>query len=186
MPTPSGPSWVSKFPGSKDLGTLKGAFASGALNFVKALRAAKAHVAITATFRPPQRAYLMHYAWQIAHSEIEAAKVPAMSGVDILWVHKDKAGKIDVAASKQAALEMVNAYKMAHQAVLKTRHEEGLAVDMNITWSGELSVKDAKGKVVNIKSSPQNNTNKDLQAVGLTYNVHHLGSDFPHWSSDGH
>ena len=185
MPTPSGKSWVQKFPGSKSLATLKGGFATGAKSFVAALLAAKAQVDISATYRPPERAYLMHYAWEIAHGT-DPSKVPAMSGVDIEWVHKDKQGKVDLAASKKAAQEMVQAYHMAHQAVLKTRHEEGLAVDMDITWSGELKINDGNKKLVTIKTSPQNNNNKELQAVALTYKVHKLGSDFPHWSSDGH
>jgi hypothetical protein len=185
MPTPSGKNWVDKFKGSNSLDTLKGSFASGARKFVAALHAAKAQVQITATFRPPQRAYLMHWAWEVAHG-LDPSKVPAFSGVDIDWVHKDKAGKVDLAASKQAGQEMVQAFDMAHQAVLKTRHEEGLAVDMVVTWSGELKIKNAKGEDVTIKSSPQTNNNKDLQSVALTYGVHKLVSDYPHWSSDGH
>ncbi len=172
-------------PGSASLDTLKGGFASSAKRFVAALRGAKANVDIKATFRPPQRAFLMHWAWEVAHGT-DPKKVPALSGVGIDWVHKDKEGKVDLAASKKAAQEMVEGYDMAHQAVLKTRHEEGLAVDMVITWAGALKIADAKGKTVEVKSSPQNNNNKDLQAVALTYGVHKLGSDYPHWSSDGH
>lgn len=185
MPTNSGKNWVNKFQGSNSLSTLKGSFASGAKSFVAALRVAKAHVDIQATYRPPQRAYLMHWAWSVAHGS-DPSKVPTMSGVDIDWAHKDKQGKVDLAASKKAAQEMVQGFNMAHNAVLKTRHEEGLAVDMVITWSGELKVADAKGKPVTVKTSPQNNNNKELHAVALTYKVHKLTSDYPHWSSDGH
>ena len=37
---------------------------------------------IIATFRPAERAYLMHYSSKIARAEIAADEVPAMIGVD--------------------------------------------------------------------------------------------------------
>jgi hypothetical protein len=81
---------------------------------------------------------------------------------------------------------MVSAYDIAYEPALKSRHTEGLAIDMDIKWSGELKIKDVKGKDVVIKSSPKDGGNKDLQAVGADYGVIKLKSDPPHWSSDGH
>jgi hypothetical protein len=185
MSKPSGKDWVSKFPTSKSPGDLKGGFASAVKKFLKALDDAGAKVSISATFRPPERAYLMHYSYLIAKGT-KPEDVPPMTGVDIEWEHKDKQGKADPAASKKGAEEMVSAYDIAYEPALKSRHTEGLAIDMDIKWSGELKIKDVKGKDVVIKSSPKDGGNKDLQAVGADYGVIKLKSDPPHWSSDGH
>jgi hypothetical protein len=109
-----------------------------------------------------------------------------MSGVDIDWVITDKAGKPDLAASKKAAKEMVDAYDIAYEPALKSRHTEGLAIDMDISWSGDLTIVTADGDPTTIKTSPRDGGNKELQAVGAGYGVIKLKSDPPHWSSDGH
>jgi len=185
MGKPSGKEWVSKFPTSTSLGDLKGTFASSANKFIDALKAAGAKVDISATLRPAQRAYLMHWSYLIAHGT-DPSKVPAMSGVDIEWVYKDKAGKPDTAASKKAAKEMADAYDIAYEPALKSRHTEGAAIDMDISWSGELTIATADGKSATIKSSPRDGGKKELQEVGAGYGVIKLKSDPPHWSSDGH
>jgi hypothetical protein len=56
---------------------------------------------------------------------------------------------------------------------------------MNITWKATLKVRDKGGKEVKITSMPRNGNNKDLHLVGKSYGVIRLGSDPPHWSSDG-
>ena len=124
MPSPatrelSGAVWVQHFPGSKSPDDLKGSFKTAAKAFLTALSDAGASVTISATFRPPERAYLMHYAWAIAHGEISPRDVPPMAGVDIEWVHSSGAG------SRAAAQEMVEAYGMAFTAALHGRHMEG-------------------------------------------------------------
>jgi hypothetical protein len=182
---PSGASWTKKFPTSKSLGDLKGSFAGNAKKFHDAMIKAGAKVTISATFRPPERAYLMHYAFLIAKGT-DPTKVPAMSGVNIDWQHKGEDGTPDLAAAVKGAKEMVKAYDIAYQPALKSRHTEGFAVDWNISWSGTLSIVDAKKKPQEIKSSPRDGGNKDLQAVGDGYGVVKLKSDPPHWSSDGH
>ncbi len=185
MGKPSGPDWVTKFPTSKKLSDLKGAFAGDAAKFIAALQKAGAKVTIEATFRPPERAYLMHYAFLIANGT-DPEKVKPMAGVDIDWVHKDAAGKADLKASRKAAQAMTRAFDVVYQPALKSRHTEGLAVDMEISWSGTLKVSAADGKEVTIDSSPRSGANKQLQAVGAGYGVIKLKSDPPHWSSDGH
>lgn len=182
---PSGAKWVSKFPTSKSIGDLKGSFAGSMKKFHEALTKAGAKVSVSATFRPPERAYLMHYAYEIAHG-MDPAKVPKMSGVAIDWQHMDKSGKPDPAAAVKAAKEMVSAYSIAYKPALKSHHTEGKAIDMSIAWSGNLKIKDSKGKDVEIKSSPRSGGNKELHAVGAGYGVIKLASDPPHWSSDGH
>ncbi len=181
----SGKDWVSKFPTSKEIGALSSPFSGNVKKFVDALHAAKAKVEVSATLRPPARAYLMHYAFKVAQG-LDPAKVPPMPGVDIDWVHKDASGNADLKASTQAAAEMVSAYDIAYEPALKSHHSEGKAIDMNISWSGDLAIKDAKGNMVTIKSSPRNGGNKELHAIGAGYGVIKLVSDPPHWSSDGH
>jgi len=185
MGKPSGRAWTSKFPTSRKIGDLKGGFAGGVRKFVDAMEKGGATVDVEATFRPPQRAYLMHYAYLIAHGA-DPAKVPAMSGVDIDWVHKDKSGAPDPRASRKAAQEMVSAYDIAYEPALKSRHTEGLAIDMTISWSGDLKIVAADGKELSIATRPRDGGNKELQAVGAGYGVVKLKSDPPHWSSDGH
>lgn len=182
---PSGKEWVGKFPTSRSLSDLKGGFASAAKKFLAAITKAGAKVKISATYRPPERAYLMHYSFLIAKG-LDPTKVPALAGVDIDWTHKDKAGKADPKEALKAAKEMVSAYGIAYKPALKSRHTQGLAIDMDISWSDQLSIEDAKSKTVEIKSNPRSGGNKELQDIGAGYGVVKLASDPPHWSSDGH
>jgi hypothetical protein len=183
--TPSGKDWLSKYPTSKSLADLKGGFASGAKKFHAALVKAGAKVSVSATFRPPERAYLMHYAFLVAKG-LDPKKVPAMAGVAIDWQHKDKSGQPNPKDAVKAAKDMVGAYHIAYKPALTSRHTQGLAIDMTISWSGTLTIVDGKGKPVEITSSPRDGDNKDLQDVGASYGVIKLKSDPPHWSSDGH
>jgi hypothetical protein len=176
----SGPAWVQRFKGSRSPDDLATSFQSGVKKFLEALDAAGANVTISATFRPPERAYLMHYAWEIAHGNINPRNVPALTGVDIEWVHPT------LAASRAAAQAMVDAYDMAQVAALRSRHTQGKAIDMSIAWSGTLNIKNASDQTVAIATSPRTGGNSRLHAVGRTYGVIKLVSDPPHWSSDGH
>jgi hypothetical protein len=119
----------------------------------------------------------MHYAWLIAHGQIEPGAVPHMNGVDIIWDHPN---------AVSAAQQMVHTYGMAFVAALESNHTRGVAIDMDITWSGTLNVKGADGNTRTIATSPRDNDNKELQAVGRSYGVIKLISDPPHWSVDGH
>src|SRR6266849_2022616 len=82
----SGPQWVNQFPTSASTDTLVQPFRGNVNRFIAALTAAGAQVHISATLRPPQRAYLMHYSYRIAHQGLNPQSVPAMAGVDINWV----------------------------------------------------------------------------------------------------
>ncbi len=192
-PTPqlSGRAWVAQFPTGVSTNDLKEPFKTSAENFLKALTNAGASYTINATFRPIQRAYLMHYAYAIARDGENPASVPAYSGtgdaVNIDWVHRQANGKVDRAASKAAAEEMVVAYKMAYTAALISRHTEGHAMDIDISWDGDLSIKNASGKIVVIKTTPRDGEdNAKLHALGKTYGVVKHPTDPPHWSTDGH
>ena len=78
----SGASWVSQFPTSKDVEDLASPFKDDLKEFLAALSAAGATVEISATYRPKERAFLMHYAFAIARKGLnprtgESIKVKA-------------------------------------------------------------------------------------------------------------
>lgn len=183
----SGPQWVNQFPESKSPDDLAEPFRSNVNRFLAALKAAGATVSIASTLRPPERAFLMHYSFAIARLKLDPASVPALAGVDIQWVHTDGNGKADVAASRNAAEQLVEGYGIVFAPVLKSRHTEGNAIDMDISWQGNLTISDAKSRPVKITTQPRTGAgNARLQAVGASYSVHKLASDPPHWSVDGH
>jgi hypothetical protein len=183
--TLSGKGWVSKFPGSKSLDDLDGIFKDAVGKFISALKAASADVTINATKRPRERAYLMHWSWKIVKENHDASKIPSYEGVDINWWHGDQA------KSNAAAQEMVDGYgidKLKIAPSLTSRHIEGKAIDMNISWSGDLKIKKNDGSEVTITTSPRDGTNSELIKVGATYDVIHfknVAKDKPHWSTDG-
>jgi len=183
---PSGAIWVQRFPGSTSVNDLDPAFRTNVNRFLAALGAAGANLRITSTFRPPERAYMMHFAWSIVRGLVAPNQIPAMPGVAITWDHGDPA------ASKRGAQEMVDGFGIGQLNVapaLRSRHTERKAIDVKIAWDGALTIRRADGQPVTITSAPRNGINKDLIRVGATYNVIHFlkpANDVPHWSTDGH
>src|ERR1700761_7026349 len=118
----SGASWVSQFPTSKDVEDLASPFKDDLKEFLAALSAAGATVEISATYRPKERAFLMHYAFAIARKGLNPTAVPAMDGVDIDWVHRKADGTIDLSASKDAAEDMVDGYGIVYEPALNSNH----------------------------------------------------------------
>ncbi|HWA24353.1 MAG TPA: hypothetical protein VG734_01670 [Lacunisphaera sp.] len=161
-------------------------FRLGVASFLGELAEAGATVRVSATYRPPERAYLMHWSWLIARGDADATAVPAMAGVDIEWSHGD------AVRSQRAAAEMVTGYGTGGASVapaLASRHTQRRAIDMNISWTGTLSVRTANGTVRDIASVPRDGTNAELIQVGAGYGVIHfnnVNADRPHWSNDGH
>lgn len=102
----SGKHWVRFFPNSDSIDDLASPFRQKVQAFEQALRTAGANIAVTSTLRPPQRAYLMHYAFKINEGAIASENVPSMLDVDINWVHYTNQ------ASLQAAQEMVTTYNI--------------------------------------------------------------------------
>jgi hypothetical protein len=128
----------------------------------------------------------MHFSFAVARESLDPGAVPAMAGVDIQWMHQTPAGRPDLAASKMAAEQMVLGYGIVFKPALTSRHIEGKAIDMTISWQGDLKIATAAGTTVTITSLPRSGDNTDLHAVGRTYGVIKLATDPPHWSSDGH
>jgi hypothetical protein len=130
----------------------------------------------------------MHWSWMIVKKGYDPRKVPKKQGVDIVWWHGDQA------TSRQKAQEMVNGFginKLKVAPALQSRHTQGKAIDMQVTWKGTLHVKrgDKDGTIATISSTPRDSTNADLIAVGKTYGVihfHKVAKDKVHWSTDGH
>ena len=160
-------------------------FRENVQKFTKALTEAGADWDITATKRPAERAYMMHWAWKIVKENYDAQKVPAKDGVNINWWHGNQA------ELQKAAQEMVDGFGIGGQKVepaLSSNHIAGKAIDMSISWSGELTLKNPKGIDILIKSSPKDHTNTELIAVGKKYQVIHypnVADDEVHWSVDG-
>ena len=177
--------WVARFPPSPSTDDLTPVFRDQANRFVAALTAARASVKISETYRPRERAYLMHYAYGIARENVNPATVPVFEGVNICWLYRDAKGNPDLAASKKAAEQMVFAYNIAFKPALDSHHIERRAIDMTITWQGDLKITDGSGKLVIIKSQPRNGNNAELHRVGATYGVIKLVNDPPHWWADG-
>jgi hypothetical protein len=170
---------------------LRGSFRDKAEAFVDALRGSGATVTIAATFRPPQRAYLMHWSWLIVKRDLDPAQVPAMDGVDINWQHEDAAGNYSRSLSVAAARAMVYGFDIQGLGVapaLQSRRTLGYGIDMNIRWSGTLKIPDADGKLIEILTSPRSGLNLQLRRVGESYGVikyNRAGRDDPHWSDNG-
>lgn len=179
----SGAQWCDEFPGSIALEDLLEPFRSKAAAFIDAMRGAGASVMVSATFRPPERAYLMHFCCLVAgyrdkakvFHQIAPGDVPPMAGVDIDWTCGGDPG-----AARSAAVAMVKAYEIAYPAALVSNHTRRLAVDMTIKWQGSIIVRDARGIDHSVAALV------DLYAIGASYGVNKLATDPPHWSADGH
>lgn len=182
---PSGPAWCRQFPCTIAVDDLAEPFRSAALSFLAALKSAGASVIIATTWRPAERAYLMHWAWAIARGlpanmcrpgdkpgvPVMPSTVPPLAGVDIDWGH---------AGARSAAEQMITGYGMEACAALTSRHTQRLAIDMHVAWQGTIAVTDTHGVVHKCKKQ------EDLFPVGATFWVFKLVTDPPHWSVDGH
>jgi hypothetical protein len=180
----SGAAWwhanQAKYPNSTKVDDLDPKFRVKVKAFLAALADAGVHPYIESTLRSKERAYVMHYCWEIAHGTTLPAKVPPCPGVKIVWDHGDPA------KSKKAAQEMVDLFEMDYMASLTSNHIKGLAIDMKFSWKGTLKIKQKNGAVVEIKTTPRNGAdNATMHQVGASYGVIKLVGDAPHWSVDG-
>jgi len=194
----SGPIWVERFPTSTDVEDLEPGFGDCVRRFLDALYDAGVQVTITATRRPRERAYLMHYAWSVARRRVVPHQVPAFepavpegARINIDWLHLDRRGRPSRSKSCAAARQMVHGYDIVDLGVppsLSSLHIDGLAIDMVIAWDGELAIETASGRKVKIRSRPRSGINAELMQVGADYGVVHLAAaeaDPPHWSVNG-
>jgi hypothetical protein len=104
MPALSGPDWTKQFPTSRSIDDLIPQFADKRRRFIAAMEKAGAQIKISATKRPPERAYLMHFAWCIVNQGFDPRAVVPHKSVDIDWWHGD------LETSVKAARAMVESY----------------------------------------------------------------------------
>jgi hypothetical protein len=180
----SGKAWwkanQAKYPNSRSIDDLDPGFRSNVELFHAALREAGATVNVTSTRRNATRAHLMHYCWAVAYGEVAPADVPPVSGLDIEWDH----GDLD--KSREAAMEMVKAFHLAVKASLTSNHIRGKAIDMDISWKGELVLTRPSPLLCRIASQPTTGQNRELWEIAATaYSVKKLKNDPPHWSFNG-
>lgn len=181
---PSGLVWVNRFPGSVSLDDLMPEFRDKTRAFLRALKDGGAKVRIAATWRPPERAWLMYWCARIAMNKFDPAKVPHLKGIDIDWQHI--AGHApDANASRAAAFAMQSAYGIQYPPALVSRHTQRRAIDMTIGWKDHLCIADANGKTHLIVTRPFTGQNYKLIEVAKTFGVVKLFKDPPHWSDDG-
>lgn len=159
MSAPAGAAWCRQFPESTSVSDLIEPFRGSVLEFVSALEAQGARVTVASTYRPVERAYLMHYCGLVAH-EMPPEEVPPMAGVDIQW---DLGSPM---ATRTAAADMVRGYGIVYAAALVSRHTQRRAIDMAITGFHLQGLQ--------------------LWDMGRSFGVIKLVSDAPHWSDDGH
>jgi hypothetical protein len=176
----SGPQWCARYPSSKLTSDLLPDFRDRVDAFLSVLKNAGARVSIGDTYRPPERAYLMHWCCMIADSGQDPSAVPAMAAVDIVWAHDS------ISDSRSAAAAMKHGYAIRFPAALTSRHTQRRAIDMTISWQGTLTIVDFDGQTHPIANGPRNGSNPDLISVGKSFGVIKLVSDPPHWSDDGH
>ena len=180
----SGAAWwhanQANYPNSAAIADLDPGFRTKVESFLAALANANATVRVAATRRNAARAALMHWSFKLSEGKVKAKDVPVIVGCDIDWVHADET------ASQKAAKEMVDLFQIVFQPSLNSLHIRGLAVDMNISWTGTLNITGADGVAVEIGTPLNGASNTDLHAVGKGYGVIKLLSDKPHWSSTGH
>ncbi len=115
---PAGRDWVAFYPTSRSLADLAEPFRSSARAFIAELAVIGCGIRLSATRRPVERAYLMHWAWLIAREG--AQPPPARPGIAIAWTFP-------------GAEEMVDAYGIVVRPSLTSRHITGNAVDMTIS-----------------------------------------------------
>ena len=193
----SGPSWAGKFGDSKSVSDLAAAFGKDVTAFVAAMKRARITVRTISTLRPPERAYLMHYSWLVAKRKLSPLKVPTFAGskkhspVGICWVHATAHGA-SKPASIAAAGQLAGALGVASMPaapLLTSVRTLGESIVMSTTWTrAKITIRNASGNAVVIRSGPRNGLNAKLITVGATYGVIHFrppGRAMDDWSVNG-
>lgn len=184
----SGAQWCSRYQGSHLTDALTPEFKASVDAFIVAIEAAGGHKNIASTYRTPQRAYLMHWAHKIYRNGFNPASVPHMNGVNIEWVHPTQQGSVAAAHAMVFAFQ-ISGLDADIPPSLHSLHMERTAIDMSISWSGNLHIAKQDGTIVIITTTPKTGMNLQLKEVGHSYGVIKFvggASDKPHWSITGH
>jgi hypothetical protein len=183
---PSGASWVDRFPVSEDVNDLDSGFLSDLREFRSVLEEAGAELEILTTRVPPERAYLMHWAWRIAKEGFDPRQVPYMDGVDVRWWHGD------MKTSQDAAWSMVLGYEiddLDDPPPHVSAYTEGQVIAMRIRWTGALTLYRDEPQEQIIDKGPNDGTNPAIIALAELHGLEHLltvpDSDEVHWAMAG-
>jgi hypothetical protein len=183
----SGSAWCAEYPTGTTIAEITDAtFRANVQAFHDAMVAAATaanslSISISASYRPAERAHLMHYAYKVykgTTTPAAANTASAAAGININWDHGN------LATSKAKAGEMVTTYDIAYAPALNSRHTEGKAIDWTITWTGSLMIA-KKDETTKLDCTGSGSTSANLHKVGASYGVQKLVSDPPHWSTDG-
>jgi hypothetical protein len=154
-----------------------------ARGFVELLRASGAAVDVSAGRRHPSRAFLMHYAWGVAHGQYTPAQANDASrahGIPIDWDHGD------ATTSRAAALAQADAFQMVTQAVLDSSHIRGLAIDVTISNLPASITIDGRTHAM-ARGASGRTADSSVAAIGRAMGVIWGGpGDDVHWSHNGH
>jgi hypothetical protein len=187
-PELSGPVWCDRFPGSRQTLTLNPDFRDKCDAFIAAIEAAGGVTDIQSTYRPRERAYLMHWSHKIVKNGFDPAEVPAMAGVNIKWNHSTMQASVDAAHLMSTGFG-INGLAANTAPSLNTLHMSREAIDIKIWWTGTLNIANKDGTITTINTTPRTGMNLQLKEVGLTYGVKKFiggNADKPHWSTTGH
>jgi hypothetical protein len=142
---------------------------------------------IIQVYRPPERAYLLHWSWQIATqagSPGEADQLCVPGGMHIIWQHYRTDGSLDGSGALDAARAMTNAFRLSTFPAYPTKHSERTAIDMFIEWHGTLTLTNASDSIVTVSGPSNSRQSQTFQNVGRTFGVI-KGSSLNHWSDTG-
>jgi hypothetical protein len=187
-PELSGPVWCGRFPGSRETSALNPDFRDNCDAFIAAIEAAGGVTDIQATYRPRERAYLMHWAHKIVKNGFDPAQVPPMAGVNIKWNHSTMQASVH-AADLMSTLFGIGGLAANTAPSLNTLHMSREAIDIKIWWTGNLNIASKDGMITSINITPRTGMNLQLKEVGLTYGVKKFvggNGGRPHWSTTGH
>lgn len=167
----SGAEWTERYPESIDIDDLDDKLGVGVENFINVVEQAGADVEIIRTLVPPERAYLMHWAYRIAKEGFDPDLVPYMEGVDIRWSHDDPN------LSRQAAWAMVNTFAISNlkePPPLVSPYTLGQVISMRVRWFSPLTVNRHQDDEYIIEDFPFDATNPLILMLAQKHDLEYL------------
>ncbi len=165
----SGPDWwvrhAERHDDSDEMHELRPAFDRQLRDMIAALRRGGATVVVRSTRHDAARAYIGHWAWQVANGTTSARHVPEQPGAPIIWDHGDELG------SRFAAREMLNAEAIETLPPLESAHIDGNAAELTIDWSGTIRVFDAYGMPHRLDWPRRADVNPELRRIARSFGI---------------
>lgn len=187
MSEASGKQWCARFPASNKIDDLAPPFRGDVQNLIQRTLEAGGSVDVVDTWRPAERAYLMHFCCEIAgytlhgvYHQMKPQDVPPMPGVDIDWTHGG-----DLGAAISAVVAMRDTYGIVFPAALHSNHVKRTAVDMKVHIPKGATMINAQGTPF-VFDHVADQTDPLFVRIAASYGVLHLAGDAVHFSIDGH